>query len=92
MGSVQEDTTSKNFVLTVQALHKALLKMGMATRAIHADDFSSPHRAIAPPCKSHSTNKDPNAPFDSHIYSRYTAPNSTASRQSCTISLEALVL
>ncbi|KAJ3470529.1 hypothetical protein MRS44_000628 [Fusarium solani] len=55
MGSVQEDATSKNFVLTAQALHKALPRMGMATRAIHVDNFSSPHRAIAPPCKSQST-------------------------------------
>ncbi|KAI8688608.1 hypothetical protein NCS55_00114800 [Fusarium keratoplasticum] len=48
MGSVQEDATSKTFVLTAQALHKVLPNMGM-----------------------------PNAPFDSHIYSRYTAPDST---------------
>lgn len=29
-------------------LNKAVPSMGMATRAIHADDFVSPHRAIAP--------------------------------------------
>ncbi|KAJ4168236.1 hypothetical protein NW765_015512 [Fusarium oxysporum] len=72
MDPVQEDSKSRNFVLTAQALHAALPKMAMATRAIHADDFASPHRAIAPPIQvTH------NAPFDSHIYSRYTAPNST---------------
>ncbi|RMJ12288.1 hypothetical protein CDV36_008061 [Fusarium kuroshium] len=49
MGSVQEDTTSKNYFLTAQALGNALSKMGMATRAIYADDPSSPPRAIEPP-------------------------------------------
>lgn len=49
MDPVQEDSKSRNFVLTAQALHAALPKMAMATRAIHADDFASPHRAIAPP-------------------------------------------
>ncbi|KAK2685337.1 hypothetical protein QWA68_015776 [Fusarium oxysporum] len=91
MDPVQEDSKSRNFVLTAQALHAALPKMAMATRAIHADDFASPHRAIAPPMqvavnyRYHRDpeqlvpmeNKDHNAPFDSHIYSRYTAPNST---------------
>jgi hypothetical protein len=34
--------------LTAEALNNALSEMHMATRAIHADDFVSPHRAIAP--------------------------------------------
>lgn len=39
---------SPKFVLTGEALEKALPGMSMSTRAIHADDFHSPHRAIAP--------------------------------------------
>ncbi|OJJ99195.1 hypothetical protein ASPACDRAFT_1881225 [Aspergillus aculeatus ATCC 16872] len=63
----------------------------MTTHAIHADDEFSAHRAIAPPMHVAVTyryardpahlipmeNKDPNAPHDSHIYSRYSAPNTT---------------
>jgi len=37
-----------NFVLSGDTLNKALPDMGMATRAVHADDFVTPHRAIAP--------------------------------------------
>jgi hypothetical protein len=36
------------FVLTAEALNKALPGMHPATRAIHGDDFVSSHRAIAP--------------------------------------------
>lgn len=39
---------STNFVLTAEHLQNALPKMAMATKAVHADDFYSPHRAIAP--------------------------------------------
>jgi cystathionine gamma-synthase len=35
-------------VFTVEDLNKALPNMTPATRAIHADDYYSPHRAIAP--------------------------------------------
>ncbi|KAJ5109896.1 hypothetical protein N7532_002541 [Penicillium argentinense] len=79
-----------NFVLTGDALNNALPEMGMATRAVHADDFVTPHRAIAPGMHVAvnfryardpenlvpEENNDPNAPSDSHVYSRYTAPNS----------------
>lgn len=44
MGSI-DDT---NFVLTAEALNKALPDMHPSTRGIHADDFFTPHRAIAP--------------------------------------------
>ncbi|KAJ2981485.1 hypothetical protein NQ176_g1999 [Zarea fungicola] len=64
-------STAEKFILNGQALDKALVNMSMATRAIHADDFYSPHRAIAP-----GMHVAHNAPNDSHIYSRYTAPNS----------------
>ncbi|KAJ6017312.1 hypothetical protein N7451_000691 [Penicillium sp. IBT 35674x] len=86
MGSI-EDT---KFVLTAEALNKALPDMHPSTRGIHADDFFTPHRAIAPAMHTAvnfryardaedlvpEENNDPNNPNDSHVYSRYTAPNS----------------
>lgn len=48
MGSINASVNSSQFVLTADALNKALRDMHPATRAIHADDFVSPHRAIAP--------------------------------------------
>ncbi|KAJ5659859.1 hypothetical protein N7507_006310 [Penicillium longicatenatum] len=86
MGSI-DDT---NFVLTAEALNKALPDMHPSTRGIHADDFFTPHRAIAPGMHTAvnfryardaedlvpEENNDPNNPNDSHVYSRYTAPNS----------------
>ncbi|KAJ5637838.1 hypothetical protein N7490_007717 [Penicillium lividum] len=85
MGSI--DT---KFVLTAAALDKALPDMHPSTRGIHADDFFTPHRAIAPGMHTAvnfryardaedlvpEENNDPNNPNDSHVYSRYTAPNS----------------
>ncbi|KAG2019033.1 hypothetical protein GB937_005322 [Aspergillus fischeri] len=90
MGSINVSENPSKFILTAEALNNALPGFHMATRAIHADDFVSPHRAIAPGMHTAvnfryardpdelvpEENKDPNAPFDSHIYSRYTAPNS----------------
>lgn len=46
MGSIE--SSGSNFVLTADALKKALPDMHPATRAIHADDFQANHRAIAP--------------------------------------------
>ncbi|CAK7273124.1 hypothetical protein SEPCBS57363_005493 [Sporothrix epigloea] len=62
-----------------------------ATRAVHADDYINVHRAVAPPMHVSTTfrysndpdklrvsdNTDATAPYDSHIYSRHTAPNTT---------------
>lgn len=48
MGSIDAPENAPKFILTAEALNKALPEMHMATRAIHADDFVSPHRAIAP--------------------------------------------
>jgi cystathionine gamma-synthase len=48
MGSINASDNSSLFVLTADALNKALPGMHPATRAIHADDFVSSHRAIAP--------------------------------------------
>ncbi|KAJ5397084.1 Cys/Met metabolism PLP-dependent enzyme [Penicillium cosmopolitanum] len=83
-------SSGDKFILTGDALDRALPNMSMATKAIHGDDFYSPHRAIAPGMHvavnyryardpeslKYMDNLDPNAPNDSHIYSRYTAPNS----------------
>ncbi|EXL68800.1 hypothetical protein FOPG_15164 [Fusarium oxysporum f. sp. conglutinans race 2 54008] len=90
MGADSNGGETDKFVLTAEALHKALPKFHFSTQAVHADDFVSPHRAIAPamhPAVNYRytrdpdqlvemENDDPNAPFDSHVYSRYTAPNS----------------
>ncbi|KAJ5730739.1 uncharacterized protein N7483_005247 [Penicillium malachiteum] len=90
MGSINTTDDGSRFVLTAEALNKALPTMHPTTRAIHADDFVTPHRAIAPGMHTAvnfryardpehlvpEENKDPNAPDDSHVYSRYTAPNS----------------
>ena len=48
MGSNDATDNGSNFILTADVLNKALADMSMATRAVHADDFVSPHRAIAP--------------------------------------------
>ncbi|KAJ5259503.1 hypothetical protein N7478_012484 [Penicillium angulare] len=90
MGSITTPDHGTKFVLTAEALNKALPNMHPSTRAVHADDFVTPHRAIAPGMHTAvnfryardpedlvpEENKDPNAPDDSHVYSRYTAPNS----------------
>lgn len=39
---------SDKWVLTAEALNEALPNMAPATKAIHADDFVSAHRGIAP--------------------------------------------
>ncbi|KAI8238715.1 hypothetical protein K4K57_002829 [Colletotrichum sp. SAR 10_99] len=58
---------------------------------VHSDDFFTPHRAIAPGMQvavnyryardaedlKQGDNTDPNAPEDSHVYSRYTNPNTS---------------
>ncbi len=65
--------------------------LSLASRAVHADDYINSHRAVAPPLHvstnyrysddpealRHWDNADPNAPYDSHIYSRDSAPNTT---------------
>lgn len=48
MASTRATKASANFVLTAETLNKALPKMHFTTQAVHADDFVSPHRAIAP--------------------------------------------
>ncbi|GKZ19559.1 hypothetical protein AbraIFM66951_011275 [Aspergillus brasiliensis] len=65
--------------------------MATTTKAIHADDTFTPHRAIAPAMHVAVTyrytrdskslipndNTDPYAPQDSHIYARYSTPNTS---------------
>lgn len=48
MGTHSTRGETDKFVLTADALHKALPRFHFSTQAIHADDFVSPHRGIAP--------------------------------------------
>ncbi|KAB8275176.1 hypothetical protein BDV30DRAFT_225232 [Aspergillus minisclerotigenes] len=75
-------TDKKGSALTAEALQKALLKLSMATKAMHTYAFVSPHGAVAPAMHmvvNYRYGRDPeisaNAPFDSHVYSRHSAPN-----------------
>ncbi|GAB1311388.1 Putative trans-sulfuration enzyme [Madurella fahalii] len=66
-------------------------QLSLASRSVHADDYINNHQAVAPPLHVSTTfrysrnpdelqpwlNVDPNAPYDSHIYSRDSAPNTT---------------
>jgi len=63
MASNETNGKPDDFVFTAEALQKAQTSMAMATRAIHADDFVSPHHAIAPAihvtfCYRYSRNPD----------------------------------
>lgn len=73
------------------AAHFPSHSLGLASLAVHADDYINNHRAVAPPLHTSTNyrydadpdrlrawdNTDPHAPFDSHIYSRDSAPNTT---------------
>ncbi|POS71373.1 cystathionine gamma-synthase [Diaporthe helianthi] len=66
-------------------------KLGLSSLSVHADDYINNHRAVAPPLHVSTTfrynddpdrlrawdNTDDKAPYDSHIYSRDSAPNTT---------------
>lgn len=66
-------------------------KLGLSSLSVHADDYINNHRAVAPPLHMSTTfrynddpdrlrawdNTDDRAPYDSHIYSRDSAPNTT---------------
>ncbi|KAB5530480.1 pyridoxal phosphate-dependent transferase [Coniochaeta sp. 2T2.1] len=66
-------------------------ELSIASLSVHADDYINSHRAVAPPLHTSTTfryaadpddlvpwdNLDPNAPHDSHVYSRDSAPNTT---------------
>ncbi|KAJ2897881.1 putative cystathionine gamma-synthase protein [Zalerion maritima] len=66
-------------------------QLSLSSRAVHADDYMNSSQAVAPPMHVSTTfrydrdpeklkqweNIDPTAPYDSHIYSRDSAPNTT---------------
>ncbi|KAK3330848.1 Cys/Met metabolism PLP-dependent enzyme-domain-containing protein [Apodospora peruviana] len=65
--------------------------LSLASRSVHADDYINNHQAVAPPLHVSTTfrysrnpddlkqwdNHNPAAPYDSHMYSRDSAPNTT---------------
>ncbi|KAL8370139.1 hypothetical protein RB595_000495 [Gaeumannomyces hyphopodioides] len=65
--------------------------LSLSTRAMHADDYINSHQAVAPPLHVSTTFRyhedpdklvfwgqpDPNATYDTHVYSRESAPNTT---------------
>ncbi|ROW11229.1 hypothetical protein VMCG_01309 [Cytospora schulzeri] len=73
------------------AAHFGDHQLGLSSLSVHADDYINNHRAVAPPLHVSTTyrynsdpdklaawdNTDDNAPYDSHIYSRDSAPNTT---------------
>lgn len=73
------------------ASHFGAHQLGLSSLSVHADDYINSHRAVAPPLHVSTTfrynddperlaqweNTDDNAPYDSHIYSRDSAPNTT---------------
>ncbi|KAK4211734.1 cystathionine beta-lyase [Rhypophila decipiens] len=66
-------------------------QLSLSSRSVHADDYINNHQAVAPPMHVSTTfrysrnpddlkqweNHNPLAPYDSHIYSRDSAPNTT---------------
>ncbi|KAI0012157.1 PLP-dependent transferase [Xylariaceae sp. FL0662B] len=73
------------------ALASRLQHLSLSAQTIHADDFLNSHQAVAPPMHVSTTfrysrdpdelrpwaNINPQNPYDSHVYSRDTAPNTT---------------
>ncbi|KAI1488517.1 cystathionine beta-lyase [Biscogniauxia mediterranea] len=73
------------------ALASRLQHLSLSTQTIHADDFLNSHPSVAPPMHVATTfrydddpdklvswrNINPNNPYDSHVYSRDSAPNTT---------------
>ncbi|XXG94797.1 hypothetical protein Hte_001055 [Hypoxylon texense] len=76
---------------TAAALAARLRHLSLSAQTIHADDFLNSHQSVAPPMHVSTTfrynddpdelrpwaNINPNNPYDSHVYSRDTAPNTT---------------
>ncbi|KAI1873182.1 uncharacterized protein JN550_003435 [Neoarthrinium moseri] len=68
-----------------------LQHLSLSAQTIHADDYLNSHQAVAPPMHVSTTfrynrnpddlkqfsNNNPANPYDSHVYSRMTAPNTT---------------
>ncbi|KAI1382334.1 PLP-dependent transferase [Hypoxylon crocopeplum] len=73
------------------AMAAKLRHLSLSAQTIHADDFLNSHQSVAPPMHVSTTfrynrnpdelrrweNTNPNNPYDSHVYSRDSAPNST---------------
>ncbi|KAI5918496.1 cystathionine beta-lyase [Camillea tinctor] len=73
------------------ALASRLQHLSLSAQAIHADDFLNSHPSVAPPMHVATTfrynddpdklsswkNINPNNPYDSHVYSRDSGPNTT---------------
>ncbi|KAI0147870.1 PLP-dependent transferase [Hypoxylon sp. NC0597] len=84
------DTADQDPV-TATALASRLQHLSLSAQTIHADDFLNSHQSVAPPMHVSTTfrynrdpdelrpwaNINPNNPYDSHVYSRDTAPNTT---------------
>ncbi|KAL7629202.1 hypothetical protein AAE478_000722 [Parahypoxylon ruwenzoriense] len=72
-------------------LASRLQHLSLSAQTIHADDFLNSHQSVAPPMHVSTTfrynsdpdqlrpwsNINPNNPYDSHVYSRDTAPNTS---------------
>ncbi|KAI0135218.1 cystathionine gamma-synthase [Daldinia grandis] len=77
--------------VTATALASRFQHLSLSAQTIHADDFLNSHQSVAPPMHVSTTfrynddpdelkpwtNINPNNPYDSHVYSRDTAPNTT---------------
>ncbi|KAG9238378.1 pyridoxal phosphate-dependent transferase [Amylocarpus encephaloides] len=69
----------------------ALSSLSLSSRTVHSDDFLNKGQDVAPPLHVSTTFRysrnpeelktwkehDPNVPYEGHIYSRHTAPNTT---------------
>ncbi|KAI1780130.1 PLP-dependent transferase [Hypoxylon cercidicola] len=76
---------------TATALASRLQHLSLSAQTIHADDFLNSHQSVAPPMHVSTTfrynddpdqlraweNINPNNPYDSHVYSRDSAPNTS---------------
>ncbi|KAI5866442.1 cystathionine beta-lyase [Durotheca rogersii] len=87
--AVAEDAGAGPSDSTTQA--SKLRHLSLSAQTIHADDFLNSHQSVAPPMHVSTTfrynrdpdqlrpwtNINPNNSYDSHVYSRDTAPNTT---------------
>ncbi|CAG7926506.1 unnamed protein product [Penicillium olsonii] len=87
---ISSTAKTSSHTLRSDNLAEALSTMAMSTQSVHADDLISSHRAIAPAMHVAvnyryardpddlvpGENINPNAPQESFVYSRYSAPNS----------------
>ncbi|KAI2473527.1 PLP-dependent transferase [Annulohypoxylon bovei var. microspora] len=85
------DMTIDGHPATAMELASRLHQLSLSAQTIHADDFLNSHQSVAPPMHVSTTfrysnnpdelkrwvNINPANPYDSHMYSRDSAPNST---------------